>query len=115
MIDAVKVLAKSGAILSIILGFLWILVNGLVIIEDLGGRHEPSIGDIMGFSLGLVAIILGFIILVTHMSLIESDPNKAALYFIILGVVAALGSYLVGGALVFVAGILLVVEQNRPT
>lgn len=113
--EAAKLLAKAGAILSIILGFLVVGLNGLEIAQDLISHHEPVVSNIFGFALGLVAAILGFIILAKYLSQIDSDPSTTALYLIIFGVIAALGSLLAGGALVFVAGILLVVEQTRPS
>ena len=113
--DSVKILAKAGAILAIVLGFLTMGLNGLEIIQDLVGLRGTSPANLVAFSFGLVAAILGFIILGKYLAEIDSDPKTAAVNLIIFGVIAALGSYIVGGLLVFVAGLLLVLEHNKAT
>ena len=111
LVDTAKILAKAGAIVCIILGVLAAVLNGLVMYEELGGRQGIAVETILWFSLAIVAVVFGFLILFYFVPRIDRDRQAAALYFIIFGVIAAIGSYLVGGVLIFVAGILLAVEQ----
>ncbi|MFX1510160.1 MAG: hypothetical protein ACFFBR_07660 [Promethearchaeota archaeon] len=111
LIDTAKILAKAGSIVCIVLGILAGVLNGLVMYEEFGGRHGIAVETILWFSLAIVAVVFGFIILFYCVPRIDQDRQAAALYFIIFGVVAAIGSYLVGGVLIFVAGILVAVEQ----
>ncbi len=111
LIDTAKILAKAGSIVCIVLGFLAVVMNGLVLYEEFIGRHGIAVESILGFSLAIVAVVFGFIILFYCMPRIDRDHQAAALYLIIFGVIAAIGSYLIGGVLIFVAGILIAVEQ----
>ena len=109
--DTAKILAKAGSIVCIVLGFLAVVLNGLVIYEEFSGRHGIAVESVLWFSLAIVAVVFGFIILFYCVPRMDRDQQASALYFIIFGVIAAIGSYLVGGVLVFVAGILVAVEQ----
>lgn len=111
LIDTAKILAKAGSIVCIVLGFLAVVLNGLVLYEEFIGRHGIAVESILGFSLAIVAVVFGFIILFYCVPRIDRDRQAAALYLIIFGVIAAIGSYLIGGVLIFVAGILIAVEQ----
>ncbi|MFX1566495.1 MAG: hypothetical protein ACFFCH_10935 [Promethearchaeota archaeon] len=111
LIDTAKILAKAGSIVCIILGFLAAVLTGLVVYDELGGRHGIAIESILGLSLAIVAVVFGFIILFYCVPRIDRDRQAAAIYFIIFGVIAAIGSYFIGGVLIFVAGILVAVEQ----
>ena len=109
--DTAKILAKAGSIVCIVLGVLAAVLNGLVMYEELGGRHGIAVESVLWFSLAIVGAVFGFLILFYFVPRIDRDRQAAALYFIIFGVIAAIGSYLIGGVLIFVAGILIAVEQ----
>lgn len=111
LVDTAKILARAGSIVCIILGFLATVLNGLVMYGELGGPHGIAVESVLWFSLAIVAVVFGFIVLFYCVPRIDKDHQAAALYFIIFGVIAAIGSYLVGGVLIFVAGILVAVEQ----
>lgn len=111
LIDTANILAKAGSIVCIILGVLAAVLNGLVMYEEFGGPHGIATETVLWFSLAIIAVIFGFIILFYCVPKIDQDRQAAAIYFIIFGVIAAIGSYLVGGALIFVAGILIAVEH----
>jgi pheromone shutdown protein TraB len=113
LIDTAKILAKAGSIVCIVLGFLAVILNGLVMYEEFGGRHGIAGETVLWFSLAIVAVIFGFILLFYSVPRIDRDQQAAAIYLIIFGVIAAIGSYLIGGVLIFVAGILVAVEQAR--
>jgi len=112
-IDTAKILAKAGSIVCIVFGFLAIALNGLVMYEEFGGRHGIAPETVFWFSLAIIAVVFGFIILFYCVPRIDQDQQAAAIYLIIFGMLAAVGSYLIGGVLVFVAGILVAVEQAR--
>lgn len=111
--DTAKILAKAGSIVCIVLGVLAAVLQGLVMYEEFSGRHGIAVETVLWFSLAIVALVLGFIILFYCVPKIDQDRQAAALYLIIFGVIAAIGSFLVGGVLIFVAGILVAVEQAR--
>ncbi|MHA2406645.1 MAG: hypothetical protein ACXADB_06770 [Candidatus Hermodarchaeia archaeon] len=113
LIDTSNILAKAGSIVCIVLGVLAAVLNGLVMYEELGGRHGIAVETVLWFSLPIVAVVLGFIVLFYCVPRIDRDRQTAAIYLIIFGVIAAIGSYLIGGVLIFVAGILIAVEQAR--
>jgi hypothetical protein len=113
LLDTAKILAKAGSIVCIVLGILAAVLNGLMIYEEFAGHHGIAVESVLWFSLAIVAIVFGFIVLLYCIPRTDSDQQAAALYFIIFGVIAAIGSYLVGGILIFVAGILVAVEQAR--
>jgi pheromone shutdown protein TraB len=113
LLDTAKILAKAGSIVCIVLGILAAVLNGLMIYEEFAGHHGIAVESVLWFSLAIVAIVFGFIVLLYCIPRTDSDQQAAALYFIIFGVIAAIGSYLVGGVLIFVAGILVAVEQAR--
>ncbi len=99
--------------MSIVLGVLAGVLNGLVMYEEWGGRRGIAVETVLWFSLAIVAVVFGFVVLLYCVPRIDRDRQAAALYFIIFGVIAAIGSYLIGGVLIFVAGILMAVEQAR--
>lgn len=111
--DTAKILAKAGAIVSIVLGFLAVVLNGLVLYDEWGGPHGIATESVVWFSLAIMAVVFGFLVLFYCVPRMDRDRQAAALYLIIFGVIAAIGSYLVGGVLIFVAGILVAVEQAR--
>ncbi|MFX1577757.1 MAG: hypothetical protein ACFFCF_11385, partial [Promethearchaeota archaeon] len=103
LIDTATVLARAGSIVCIILGILAAVLNGLVMYDEFGGQHGIAIETVLWFSLAIVAVVFGFLILFYYVPRIDQDRQAAALYLIIFGVIAAIGSYLVGGVLIFVA------------
>lgn len=117
MIDTAKLLAKIGAILCIVLGFVDIAWRGVSLALDLlffiGWYGTFAIvWDAVYIGLGVVSVILGFIILRKYLPAIDEDPRNTAIYFIVLGIIASFGSLWIGGILVLVAGILILVEKE---
>ncbi|MFW9831420.1 MAG: hypothetical protein ACFFD8_06565 [Candidatus Thorarchaeota archaeon] len=104
-------MARAGSIVSIILGFLAAVLNGLVLYEEWGGPRGIAAESVLWFSLAIVAVVFGFLVLFYCVPRVDRDRQAAALYFIIFGVIAAIGAYLIGGVLILVAGILIAVEQ----
>ena len=113
MMDTAKLLTKIGAILCIVLGFVSIALNGVSIALSFGWYMGFGIvWSIIPIAFSVMSLIIGFIVYTKYLPAMDEDPHTTGIYLIILGILAALGAWYIGGVLILVAGILILVEKE---
>jgi hypothetical protein len=96
MIEYVKPLTYYGAIIAIIVGF----------VEIVFAFFSWSAITIV---LAVLAIVSGFLVFTRYYPLLDKEPRETAIWLIIFGI---LSWSAIGGILIFIAGLLLIIEKE---
>ena len=114
-IDTARILTRIGAFFIIIGGFVEIGESAVYFIFDLMFYATLSIGSLLSLVGGIVAIILGFLILFMFMKMIGENNINAGIFILIFGLIGGIFAWYIGwigGILCLVAAILLFIEGS---
>lgn len=96
MMQYVKPLTYYGAIIAIVVGFVEIVFSIFS-------------WDFIRIVLAIIAIISGFLVFSRYYPLLDKAPRDTAIWLLIFGI---LSWSAIGGILIFIAGLLLIIEKE---
>jgi len=115
-VDTAITLAFVGAILSLILGTLG-LIGGIVVVALSGPWAYITVGlwaELLVFGiLSMIGGILTFVLARNKLMAGGEELKMGAIFCIIFGCIAMIGSFIIGGILILVAGILGMIEWSE--
>jgi hypothetical protein len=94
--EYVKPLTYYGALIAIIVGFVGLGFSILTL-------------SFISVVLYIIAVIAGFLILRRYYPLVEKTPREIAVWLIVFGILSWAA---IGGILVFIAGLLVLIEKE---
>ena len=111
--DIAKLLVRIGAFLGMLLGIFataWLL--WLFVLKIMQPVSSINIFEIAFIIFGAVAITLSYLVYTRYLPSIDQDPFGTGTYFIVFGILIAIGAWGIGGLLIVIGGFLLIVEET---
>lgn len=96
MMQYAKPLTYYGALIAIIIGFVSLVLSIFS-------------WSFITIALDIIAIISGFLVLRRYYPLLESAPRDTAIWLIVFGILSWVA---IGGILIFIAGLLIIIEKE---
>jgi hypothetical protein len=96
MMQYVKPLTYYGAIIAIVIGFVSLVFSIFS-------------WSFITVALDIIAIISGFLVFTRYYRLLDSEPHDTAIWLIVFGILSWVA---IGGILIFIAGLLLIIEKD---
>ncbi|MHA2405995.1 MAG: hypothetical protein ACXADB_00350 [Candidatus Hermodarchaeia archaeon] len=117
--DVGKLLIRIGSILIIIAGIVQLGEYAIYNVMDLLNYGQLYIWPIFGMVSGVVAIIIGFLLLFFFYRMIDTNRINAAILILIFGIIGAVFAWdwgIIGGpgaVLILVGAILIFIESEQ--
>lgn len=117
--DVGKILVRIGSILIILAGFVQIGEYAIYNVMDILNYGQVYIWPIFGLVSGVVAVIIGFLLLFFFYRMIDKNRINAAILILIFGIVGAVFAWdwgIIGGpgaVLCLVGAILFFIEAEQ--
>jgi hypothetical protein len=117
--DVGKLLVRIGSILVILAGFVQIGEYAIYVVMDLLNYGQIYIWPVFGLVSGVVAVVIGFLLLLFFYHMIDKNRINAAILILIFGIVGAVFAWdwaIIGGpgaVLCLVGAILFFIEAEQ--